>query len=429
LLKLSEVDRSDAMTSEATMSPVVPKPPHVDDALVYDFDMFADPALIADPHNRLLDLLENAPTIFWTPRNGGHWVLLSYEANFAAARNTDTFSSEMWPRALIAEFMASLPPGTPRIPQTIPVSVDPPDHGKYRLPLQQVFSPKAIHALAGDIRVLANELIDNVIEHGGCEFMREIAEPLPVQIFLKMMGLPLERQGEYRVLVQEQLADRCDDAGKVVARMQCIVASMRDTILERREHPRNDIISMLWKTRIDGRPTTLEEIEDYSLLLFIAGLDTVMNGMGYGVRHLASDQQLQEQLRANPQLIPAAVEELMRRYTFVIPVRRVTSDTVFNGVSLRENEQVKLFLPAADLDDKAFPNANEFDLARENKVHIAFNAGPHRCVGSHLARLELQILYEQMLARLPTFGLDVQRPPKFHCGPIIGVDSLHLVWK
>jgi len=247
-------------------------------------------------------------------------------------------------------------------------------------------------------------------------------------VFLKLMGLPLERQGEFRVLVQEQLADRCDDAGKVIARMQHIVARMRDIILERREHPRDDIISMLWKTEIDGKPVTLEDIEDFCLLLFIAGLDTVMNGMGHGVHHLAIDQQLQEQLRANPQLIPDAVEELMRRYTFVVPVRRVAKDTVFDGVTLQENERVMLFLPAADLDKNEFPNADTLDLKRENKVHIAFNAGPHRCVGSHLARLELQILYEQLLARLPAFRLDPARLPTFHCGPIIGVDSLHLMW-
>jgi cytochrome P450 len=418
-----------AMTSEALLSPAVPKPGHVCDSRVFDFDMFSDPAYIANPHARLLDLLQNAPPIFWTPRNGGHWIFLDYASNFDAARDTDTFSSEMWPRALIAEFMATLPPGTPRIPQTIPVSVDPPEHGKYRLPLQRVFSPRVIHNLSQDIRTLANQLIDNFIARGECEFMSEIAEPLPVQIFLKMMGLPLDRQGEYRVLVQEQLADRCDNAEKVIARMQQIVASMRETMLERRENPQEDIISLLWKTEIDGRPMTLEEVEDYCLLLFIAGLDTVMNGMGHGVHHLARDQQLQQQLRDNPQLIPDAVEELMRRYTFVVPVRRVTRDTVFNGVTLLENEQVKLFLPAADLDDREFADASTFDLKRENKVHIAFNAGPHRCLGSHLARLELQILYEQMLARLPAFRLDSKRVPVFHCGPIIGVDSLHLVWK
>jgi len=417
------------MAHVSVLSPAVSKPPHVRDSLVYDFDMFADSAYIENPHNRLLDLLKQAPPIFWTPRNGGHWVFLSYAANFNAARDTETFSSEMWPRALVAEFMASLPAGTPRIPQTIPVSVDPPDHGKYRAPLQRVFSPKAIHALEDEIRTLANQLIDNVIARGECEFMCEIAEPLPVQIFLKMMGLPLDRQSEYRTLVKEQLADRCDDPTTVIVRMQYIVASMRETILERREQPADDIISGLWKTEIDGRPTTLEEIEDFCLLLFIAGLDTVMNGMGHGMRHLAGDQQLQQQLRVNPQSIPEAVEELMRRYTFVIPVRRVSKDTVFDGVELCENERVMLFLPAADLDGNEFPNADTFDLQRENKVHIAFNAGPHRCVGSHLARLEIQILYEQILARLPTFKIDTTRPPKYHCGPIIGVDSLNLMWK
>jgi cytochrome P450 len=416
------------MNNATTLSPTVPVPPHVSEALVYDFDMFADPALIADPHKRVLDLLKQAPPIFWTPRNGGHWVFLSYAANFNAARDPDTFSSEMWPRALIAEFMAGLPAGTPRIPQTIPVSLDPPDHGKYRAPLQRVFSPKAMQSLEVEIRTLANQLIDNVISSDCCEFMSDIAEPLPVQIFLKMMGLPLERQAEYRVLVQEQLADRCDDANKVIARMQHIVASMRDTMLERRESPRDDIISRLWATEIDGRPMTLEEVEDYSLLLFIAGLDTVMNGMGLGVYHLARDQELQATLRDNPKLIPDAVEELMRRYTFVIPVRRVTRDTVFDGVTLRDGDLVKLFLPAADLDGKEFPNADTFDLKRENKVHIAFNAGPHRCLGSHLARLEIQVLYEQILARLPAFRIDPERSPTFHCGPIVGVDSLHLIW-
>jgi cytochrome P450 len=418
-----------AMTNEATLSPAVPKPPHVSDAVVYDFDMFADPAYIANPHRRLLDLIENAPPVFWTPRNGGHWIFLSYAANFKAARDTETFSSEQMPMVLVEQIMANLPPGTPRIPLAKPVSIDPPEHGKYRIPLQRVFSPKVINALEGDIRALANQLIDKVIARGECEVMADIAEPLPVQIFLKMMGLPLERQSEYRALVKEQLADPGRDLGEVVAKLQRIVASMRDTMFEHREHPRDDIISLLWKIEIDGKPATVEHVEDYCVLLFIAGLDTVMNGMGLGIHHLAQDLSLQEQLRTSPQLIPDAVEELLRRYTFVVPVRRVSKDTVFDGVTLEENERVMLFLPAADLDKNEFPHSDAFDLKREKKGHIAFNAGPHRCLGSHLARLELQILYEQLLARLPTFRLDPAWPPLFHCGPIIGVDSLHLIWK
>ena len=417
------------MTHVATLSPAVSKPPHVCDSLVYDFDMVADPAYLENPHQRLLELVDKAPPVFWTPRNNGHWIFLSYAANFNAARDTETFSNEQIPMVLVEQMMATLPPGTPRIPLAKPVSVDPPEHGKYRLPLQRVFSPKTINELAGDIRVLADQLIDKVIEHGECEFISDIAEPLPVQIFLKMMGLPLERQDEYRLLVKELLAVSAAGPDQTIPILLRIVASMRDVVLERREHPRDDIISLLWKTEIDGKPTTLDHIDDYCVLLFIAGLDTVMNGMGLGVRHLAQDLALQEQLRADPTLISDASEELLRRYSFVIPIRRVTKDTVFEGVSLQEGERVQLFLPAADLDKNEFPKPDTFDLKREHKAHILFNAGPHRCLGSHLARLELQILYERLLARLPTFRLDPARLPVFHCGNIIGLDSLHLIWK
>ncbi len=417
------------MQAAAQLSDVAPTPEHVPAALVHDFDMFADPAYNANPYHYLQDLLQTAPPIFWTGRNGGHWVFLSHAAIFEAARDTGTFSSEFIPRALVEEYMASLPAGTPRIPRAIPVGVDPPEHNWYRTPLQKVFAPKAMHALEGQIRALADSLIDQVLPLGECEFMSAIAEPLPVQIFLRMMGLPLERQEEYRALVKEQLADTQDDMLRTLARLQNIVAGMRETILARRDEPREDLISALWQVEINGVAATRDDVEDYSLLLFIAGLDTVMNGMGHGILHLARDQELQASLRAEPQRIPDAVEELLRRYTFVIPIRRVARDAEFMGVALRAEDRVQLFLPTADIDEQQFPDAGHFDLERENKAHIAFNAGPHRCLGSHLARLELRILYEQVLARLPQYRLDPDRPATMHCGPIIGVDSLWLVWR
>jgi cytochrome P450 len=416
------------MSAAANLSPAVPKPAHVPDSLVYDFDMFRDPAYVADPHRRVIDLVKNAPPIFWTPRNGGHWMLLSHAANFNAARDTETFSSEFIPRAEMAAMKAKLPPGMPHIPLPIPINVDPPEHGKYRAPLQRVFSPKAILALKDSIAALATELIDNVRGRGHCEFMKEIAEPLPVRVFLKMLGLPLERQDEYRAIVAEHLSDPHPDPRAFIPKLQRIAASMRDTFLARRDNPQDDIISLLWKSEIDGKPTTLDDMENYGVLLFIAGLDTVMNGMGHGVRHLAVNQDVQQHLRANPKLVPEATEELLRRYTFTIPPRIVAKDTVFEGVDMKARERAMLFLPAADLDPKQFAESTQFDLSRENKVHIAFNAGPHRCLGSHLARVELQVLYEVLLARLPTFRLDPERPPTFHCGHVVGVDSLHLAW-
>ena len=211
-------------------------------------------------------------------------------------------------------------------------------------------------------------------------------------------------------------------------RLQRIAAAMRDTVLERRDNPQNDILSMLWQIEIDGRPTTLADMENYGVLLFIAGLDTVMNGMGLAVRRLASDIVLQRQLRADPRLIAEAAEEMLRRYTFTVPVRIIKKQVELAGATFMPGEIVKLLLPAADLDASEFPDPERYELNRENNVHIAFGVGPHRCLGSHLARVELQVLYEEMLAGLPEFRLDPERPPVFHGGHVMGIETMHLLW-
>ena len=417
------------MADAATSSPPAAKPAHVPDSLVYDFDYFLDAALVANPHARILDLVKKAPPVFWTPRQGGHWMLLSHAANFKAARDWESFSNEVIPQTLIKAMLAAMPPGTPHFPQPIPINVDPPEHAKYRTPLQAAFSPKAMAALQGSIKLLAEQLVEKIRKAGRCEFMGAVAEPLPVQIFLKLMGLPLERQSEYRAMVRELLSSGEFDPSAAAHRLQRVAASMRETLLARRDQPKDDLISALWKIKIDGREATLDDMENYGVLLFIAGLDTVMNSMGFGFCHLARDLPLQDKLRREPALIPEAVEELLRRYSFVVPPRRIAKDIEFEGAQMKEGERAMLFLPAADLDPAEFPNPAQFDLERKNKVHIAFNAGPHRCLGSHLARIELQTLYEVMLARLPPFQLDPDHPPKFHGGLVIGVDQLHLVWE
>ncbi|TAK99934.1 MAG: cytochrome P450, partial [Rhodospirillaceae bacterium] len=291
------------------------------------------------------------------------------------------------------------------------------------------FSPKTVLGLKDKIRDLTNSLIDNVKDQGGCEFVSAIAEPLPVQVFLKMMGLPLDRQAEYRALVREIVSTAADvDMMGATSRILRIAASMRDTFVQRRDNPQDDLISLLWGAKIDGKPTTMEDMENYGVLLFIAGLDTVINAMGFGVCHLAQDRALQDRLRQNPALIPETVEELLRRYTFIVLPRRVAKDVVFEGVEMKEDERVMLCLAAADLDAKRFSDPERVDPDRENKAHIAFNAGHHRCLGSHLARLELQTLYQEMLARLPPFRLDPNHSPTCHGGNIFGLDSLRLIW-
>ena len=417
------------MSGVSTLTPAAPKPSHVPDALVYDFDIHNDPGLLADPHERILDMIRNAPPVFWTPRNGGGWVVLSHAANYEASRDTEAFSSEFVPQDQIKKMLAALPPGAPHIPQPVPINLDPPEHTKYRQPLQKVFSPKTIAGLRDSIRALAAELIDAVKPNGRCEFMSDIAEPLPVKVFLKMLGLPLDRMAEYRAIVKEHMESIDGDREGSMRRLQQISAAMRDVVLDRKDNPQDDILSMLWKIEVDGKPTTLADMENYGVLLFIAGLDTVMNGMGLAMRGLARDVELQRQLRNDPKLIAQAAEEMLRRYTFTVPVRMVKKEVELAGARMLPGDIVKLFLPAADLDAKEFPQPEKYDLARENNVHIAFGVGPHRCLGSHLARVEIQVLYEEMLSRLPEFRLDPNTPPVMHGGHVIGVESMHLVWE
>jgi cytochrome P450 len=413
--------------STDNLSPAVPKPDHVPDAAVYDFDMYLDPALLRDPHERVRELLRVAPPVFWTPRNRGHWLVTGHVENYTLSRDTVNFTSEVMTEAQSAMFLQHLPPDFGHVPIAFPIQLDPPAHGIYRAPLQAAFSPKAILARKEKIRALANELIDAVIDQGHCDFVPAIAEPLPVKVFLEMLGLPVERLTEFRRLVTEHMAPAKSPLD-FVFRSRKVADAMGETIDARRLEPKDDLISLLWAQEIDGKPMTKEMMENFGVLLFIAGLDTVINGMGFGIRHLARNPAFQNELRANPKLIVEAAEELLRRYTFTVPVRRVAHDTELGGQALKANDLVMIFLPGADLDPREFPNPEVFDIKRENNVHIAFGAGPHRCLGSHLARIELQVVYEQMLARLPEFRLDETKPAKFHGGNIIAIDSLSIRW-
>jgi cytochrome P450 len=299
----------------------------------------------------------------------------------------------------------------------------------FRAPLLSVFSPKAMLALTDDIRALAVELIGAVKDQGYCEFMSAIAEPLPVSIFLKLFGLPVERQAEYRALVKEQMAATNDfDAERAQARLRRVADVMGEAIRDRLAEPRGDILSLLGQATYDGRPAEAFDLECYGVMLFLAGLDTVMNGMGLGLRHLADHPELQARLRADPKLIPDVTEELLRRYTFTLPPRLVTHDLEFDGVEMKRGELAVLFLPAANLDETEFSDPARFDIARTDKAHIAFGTGVHRCLGSHLARIELQVLYGELVSRLPEFRIDRSKPLRYHGGPVWGPDELHLRW-
>jgi cytochrome P450 len=389
--------------------------------------MYHDPGMEKNAPQRLLEVARETPPVFWTPHNGGHWIIRGYHTVLKVSRDWETFSSEHISREEAAALLAQLPPDV-TIVQPVPILLDPPDHTKFRLPLQPVFSPKAMLGLQAHIREVTIGLIEAVKPMGSCEFVSAIGEKIPTQVFLEIFGLPLARQGDFRALVEEHLSDDFGDFDNQQQKLRRMAEIMHDTLLDRRDNPREDLISLLWKSTVDGAPLTLEDMQNYCVLLFIAGLDTVMNGMGHGVRHLALHPQLQAELRANPKMVVEAGEELLRRYGFVAVPRLVRHDNECDGAPLKRGDRVTLFYPMANLDAEEFSQPDKFDLARENKVHLTFGGGPHRCLGSHLARIELQTLYEEMVSRLPTFRLDPDRPMRYRCGPVTGPRELYLNW-
>ena len=409
-------------------SRTVERPSHVPEEAVHEFDYFRDEGLFTDPHQLILDLVDAAPPLFWTPHNGGHWMAVGYNEAFHILREPETFSSALMSAEAAQQAGPTRLPDGRRIPMMTPIMMDPPQHTRLRGPLQKTFSPRTAIALKDDIEGLAIDLVDAVVPLGYADFVTAIAEPLPVRIFLKMMGLPDDRISEFRAMVREVLEPRGFDPVEEVLRMRRIGDAMIDQIIARRTDPQDDIISLLWSVEIDGQPMSLELMEDYCCLLFIAGLDTVINAMTYGIRHLARNPKLQTQLRADPEAIVEATEELLRLYSFTGPVRRVTRETKLADRILQTGDIVFVYLGGVDLDPREFPEPDHFDLDRENKNHLIFGAGPHRCLGSHLARIELQTLYRVVLERLPEFRMDPDQHPVFHPGNILSVSKLPIRW-
>ena len=393
------------------------RPAHVPPERVVDYDVYrgAFPDTVSDLHEGLHRLAEtHGRGIFWTPHNGGHWFINDFELLFEAARQPELFSSTQM----------TIPP-VPEEPRLIPLFLDPPEHGLFRAPLMRQFTPGKMAAMEAGIRAFTNALIDAVEPAGRCEFVEAIAEPLPIKIFMRIMGMPLDRLREFRNWILDMLSP--DDDRR--ARSYANIAGLMDALIrERQAAPKDDLISHLLTLEIGDRPITYDEVQAYCLLLFAAGLDTVANALAFGMQFLASRPDLQARLSADPALIPEAVEELLRKFGVPMPARTAARDFRFGGAEIRKGERVMLMLPACNLDPKVFPDPWAFDLDRKNKTHVAFNVGPHRCIGSHLARIELRVFWEEWLRRIPSFRLDPERPASYRAGLTLAVQELGIAW-
>jgi len=392
-------------------------PAHVRPESVIDYDAYFDRrfAEAGSLHGGIHQLgQEVGYGIFWTPRNGGHWLVNDHALLFDGVRDPALFSSS-----------SMMIPPQPDEPTLIPLFLDPPVHGPFRLPLMRALAPDKMKALEGAIRALAVDMIENVKARASFDFVDAVAVPLPIGIFMTLMGMPTDRLEAYRRWVLDMLSD------DVERRTSCFVnvhGLMGELIRERRIERKGDLISDLIDAEIDGRPVTDDELQGYCLTLFSGGLDTITNTMAFAVNQLAEDSALQARLRASPERAADAVEEVLRRYAVAPASRIVMRDAEFGGVALKKGDRVMFLIAAANLDPKVFSDPMAFDLDRENQAHITFNSGPHRCVGSHLARLEMRIFLEEWLRLAPEVRLDPAGGRIYRAGPTLAIHKLPLVW-
>jgi cytochrome P450 len=313
----------------------------------------------------------------------------------------------------------------------IPLELDPPEHGKYRQALAPFFGPPAVGRLEQSLRQAAGDLIDGFVNDGRCEFMGQFAAKFPTAAMVAMLGLPVEDtakfvQWNHEFLHHHSIGDNAD--GGELSAAQKIENYLAEAVRFRQETPLDDMISNLMQAKIDGRPITTEEVVAVAFQLFIAGLDTVTAVLGRSFLYLARNQPDRAALVADPGLTAGAVEELLRLFPIAIVTRTATHDVEFAGVSIREGERILIDMDFWNRDVAEFANPDDCDFARPNNRHISFGAGRHRCLGSHLARLELRIALEEFHRRIPEYRLDDQTPPSPYADLVRGVNDLTLVW-
>lgn len=398
-----------------------PPPDHVPADRIVDFDFFDVPAGQADPAEIWHDLVRrDVPRIFYTPRNGGHWVLLDYADIVEAYRDYSVFSTYQTP----------IPPIEP-FPVVQPQGVDPPDHNVFRRLLAPMFTPVAVRAMTEELERRSARLIAGFAGRGECDFIAEYAERFPTATFLYLFGLPEERLDEFLGLAN--IFFRSTDPAVRAQNITDIYAVLDALFREKERAPGNDMASAIVNARDgDGKQHDWTDILNCGFLLFVAGLDTVTNTMAYVWRYLATTPAARAYFRGrldDPDAFLRAIEELMRINAVSNIFRRVTHDCEFRGVRLRRNDRVILPNTIANRDPKVFHDPQAIDLEREVNVHVTFGVGPHRCVGSHLAKREIMVSLQQWLRLIPDFELaDDQVAGAAFGGSVMGFTGLKLCW-
>ena len=356
------------------------------------FDHHA-PTLTGDALDAVYDEIRVAGRLAWSDAYGGFWMLTAYDDVRAVESDPTTYTSAQ----------GVFVPQVEGQPLSVALEQDPPEHTPFRKLYNELLSRPRVNAAEPLISELATRHLRAFFDHGGGEFMAEVAAKLPVDVISFMIGLPPEIGSRLRELSEDAWKDRFSEPGSTPRQMAEILMG---EAMSRPAEPQDDFLTALVQTQIDGRPIEPGEVVSFLLGAAIAGHETTMNAAGNLCYELAIDVELQARVRDDRSLIPPLVEETLRlRAPVQNFFRIVTRDHELHGEKLRAGDKVMLIYGAANHDPSAFPNPNRLSLDRGANRHLSFGWGIHRCAGAHLAQVELRHLTEQLLDAAP-FELD-----------------------
>jgi cytochrome P450 len=377
-----------------------------------------EPEWAADPYPIQDDLRDRCP-IAHTGRFGGGWLPVRYDDVAAIAYDTEKFSS----RAII---MSNFRPPRDIAPigGSPPISSDPPFHHDARKLLLPAFTKTAIARLEPATRAFCHSLIDQFGAAETVDAARDYAQHIPVRVIADMLGFPPEDGPQFREFVNDLLEGVNLETEEREARIGRLFDYLLEQVHDHLDRPREDLTTYLLEAEIFGQKLTADHVVGTMALLLIAGIDTTWSAIGSSLWHLARVPGDRRRLAAAPELLPTAMEEFLRAYAPVTMARLVTEDVSWRGVDMKAEDWILLSFPAANRDPAQFERAGEVVIDRAVNRHAAFGLGIHRCLGSHLARMELRVALAAWLERVPEFSLADPGAVTWSTGQIRGPRSL-----
>ena len=361
-----------------------------------------DPDFAKDPWPVLTDLRSRCP-VAHSETYGGFWVVTGYEDIRRVALDDATFSS--------AETIL-IPPKKNAAQKSIPIEMDAPEFLEYRKIMQPLFAPPAVDRLAPVIEYYANHCIDQFIERGEVDVVHDFADPVPVMVTLHKLGMPIDDWRRYAEPMHKTVFLRQDNPARVgvLEQLAWIAGTIKDAIQQRRQSPRDDMIGYLLNSRPFGEPVSDHAAQEMVMLTMQGGFDTTGSAISSALLHLDRNRDDRRRLIEQPELMESAVEEFLRVGAPQFALARTAKrDVELGGQQIAQGDRVLLVWASGNRDESVFDRADEVVLDRPHNRHMAFGLGAHRCLGSTLARRQIQVALSTILRRLPDYEVDHAR--------------------